>query len=39
LKKLFSNPNLGLRWLRNVGLALTDETGWLKQALMRHAIQ
>ncbi len=39
LKKLFSNPNPGLRWLRNAGLALTDETGWLKQALMRHAIQ
>ena len=39
LKKLFSNPNPGLRWLRNTGLALTDETGWLKQALMRHAIQ
>lgn len=39
LKKLFTNPNPGLRWLRNAGLALTDETGWLKQALMRHAIQ
>jgi ubiquinone biosynthesis UbiH/UbiF/VisC/COQ6 family hydroxylase len=39
LKKLFSNPNPALRWLRNAGLVLTDETGWLKQALMRHAIQ
>lgn len=39
LKKLFSNPNPALRWLRNAGLDLTDETGWIKQALMRHAIQ
>lgn len=39
LKKLFNNPNLALGWLRNTGLVLTENQNWLKQALMRHAIQ
>jgi ubiquinone biosynthesis UbiH/UbiF/VisC/COQ6 family hydroxylase len=39
LKKLFNNPSPALAWLRNTGLAFTDSQDWLKQALMRHAIQ
>jgi len=39
LKKLFNNPSPALAWLRNTGLAFTDSQEWLKQALMRHAIQ
>lgn len=37
LKGLFNDAGLG--WLRNTGLSLTDSQGWLKQALMRHAVQ
>lgn len=39
LKKLFGSEDALLRWLRNTGLSLTDQQNWLKQALMRHAIQ
>lgn len=39
LKKLFNNDVPGLQWLRNTGLDLTDRQEWLKQALMRHAMQ
>ena len=39
LKKLFAHPSPAARWLRNTGLTLTDGQGWLKQALMRHAIR
>jgi 2-polyprenyl-6-methoxyphenol hydroxylase-like FAD-dependent oxidoreductase len=39
LKKLFNNTSPALAWLRNTGLALTDSQDWLKQALMRHAVQ
>lgn len=39
LKKLFNNSSPALAWLRNTGLAFTDSQEWLKQALMRHAIQ
>jgi ubiquinone biosynthesis UbiH/UbiF/VisC/COQ6 family hydroxylase len=37
LKGLFNDASLG--WLRNTGLSLTDSQNWLKQALMRHAVQ
>lgn len=39
LKSLFTQVNPGVRFLRNTGLALTDSQDWLKQALMRHAVQ
>jgi ubiquinone biosynthesis UbiH/UbiF/VisC/COQ6 family hydroxylase len=39
LKRLFNNPDPVLRGLRNTGLGLTDSQSWLKQALMRHAVQ
>lgn len=39
LKKLFASDEALVRWLRNTGMSLTDGQGWLKQALMRHAIQ
>ncbi len=39
LKKLFGNADPGLRRVRNTGLALADRQGWLKQALLRHAVQ
>ena len=39
LKKLFNNAASGLEGLRNLGLTLTDHQEWLKQALMRHAVQ
>lgn len=39
LKALFSKPDPLLRGLRNVGLGVTDSQDWLKQALMRHAVQ
>ncbi len=39
LKKLFTSPDPVARTLRNAGLGLTDSQDWLKQALMRHAIQ
>lgn len=39
LKKLFGSKNGLVRWLRNTGLSMTDSQNWLKQALMRHAIQ
>lgn len=39
LKKLFASEDGLVRWLRNTGLSLTDSQNWLKQALMRHAIQ
>ena len=39
LKKLFTNADPALRFLRNAGLGFTDSQDWLKQALMRHAVQ
>ncbi|MGQ9685812.1 MAG: FAD-dependent monooxygenase [Thiobacillaceae bacterium] len=39
LKKLFNNHAPGLEWLRNTGLHITDRQEWLKQALMRHAVE
>lgn len=39
LKRLFNNDDPRLAWLRNAGLTLTDGQDWLKQALMRHAVQ
>jgi ubiquinone biosynthesis UbiH/UbiF/VisC/COQ6 family hydroxylase len=39
LKQLFTNTDPALAWLRNTGLALSDDQDWLKQALLRHAIQ
>ncbi|TCJ11741.1 FAD-dependent oxidoreductase [Parasulfuritortus cantonensis] len=39
LKSLFTNPDPMLRGLRNAGLGLTNGQDWLKQALMRHAVQ
>lgn len=39
LKKLFASDEALLRWLRNTGMTMTDGQAWLKQALMRHAIQ
>lgn len=39
LKSLFTRPDPAVRFLRNTGLALTDSQDWLKQALMRHAVQ
>lgn len=37
-KRLFSNNNEPLRWLRNQGMNLTDKLPLLKQALIYHAI-
>lgn len=39
LKKLFTNADPAARALRNAGLGLTNSQDWLKQALMRHAVQ
>lgn len=39
LKTLFTQADPALRYLRNAGLGLTDGQDWLKQALMRHAVQ
>lgn len=39
LKGLFNNDAALLEWMRNTGLSLTDRQEWLKQALMRHAIE
>lgn len=39
LKKLFNNADPAVRGLRNAGLGLTNGQDWLKQALMRHAVQ
>jgi 2-polyprenyl-6-methoxyphenol hydroxylase-like FAD-dependent oxidoreductase len=39
LKKLFTNADPALRGLRNAGLDMTNGRDWLKQALMRHAVQ
>jgi ubiquinone biosynthesis UbiH/UbiF/VisC/COQ6 family hydroxylase len=39
LKRLFNNDDPLLAWLRNAGLDLTDRQDWLKQALLRHALQ
>jgi len=39
LKTLFTHADPTLRTLRNVGLGLTNGQDWLKQALMRHAVQ
>jgi ubiquinone biosynthesis UbiH/UbiF/VisC/COQ6 family hydroxylase len=39
LKSLFTQADPALRYLRNAGLGLTDGQDWLKQALMRHAVQ
>lgn len=37
LKALFNDSRT--TWLRNAGLSLTDRQDWVKQALMRHAVQ
>lgn len=39
LKRLFNNADPAARALRNAGLDLTNGQDWLKQALMRHAVQ
>ena len=39
LKRLFTNADPVVRALRNTGLGLTNGQDWLKQALMRHAVQ
>lgn len=39
LKSLFTHADPALRGLRNAGLAITNGQDWLKQALMRHAVQ
>jgi ubiquinone biosynthesis UbiH/UbiF/VisC/COQ6 family hydroxylase len=39
LKQLFTNADPVMRGLRNTGLGLTNGQDWLKQALMRHAVQ
>lgn len=39
LKRLFNNEDPLFAWLRNAGLSLTNGQDWLKQALMRHAVQ
>lgn len=38
LQKLFNNGNPLLKLARNVGLGLTNRQGWLKKALIRHAL-
>jgi 2-octaprenylphenol hydroxylase len=37
-KRLFSQRQLPLRWLRNTGMRLVDQSGPLKTQLMRHAL-
>ncbi len=37
-KRLFEQPALPLRWLRNAGMRGVDRAGPLKQRLMRHAM-
>jgi 2-octaprenylphenol hydroxylase len=39
LKTLFNNADPVVCGLRNAGLGLTNSQDWLKQALMRHAVQ
>ncbi|BCL75936.1 ubiquinone biosynthesis hydroxylase UbiH [Jeongeupia sp. HS-3] len=38
LQKLFNNRNPLLKTLRNTGLGLTDSLPWIKQQLIRHAM-
>ncbi|AOY00058.1 UbiH/UbiF family hydroxylase [Jeongeupia sp. USM3] len=38
LQKLFNNRNPILKTLRNAGLGLTDSLPWIKQQLIRHAM-
>jgi 2-octaprenylphenol hydroxylase len=38
LKRLFSNSDPGLSWLRRTGLALADRSGPLKRSLIEHAM-
>ncbi|WP_035061075.1 UbiH/UbiF family hydroxylase [Andreprevotia chitinilytica] len=38
LQKLFNNANPWLKPLRNLGLGLTDSMPWIKQQLIRHAM-
>jgi ubiquinone biosynthesis UbiH/UbiF/VisC/COQ6 family hydroxylase len=38
LKELFGKQNAAVGALRNVGLSLTNRAGWVKQALIRHAV-
>lgn len=38
LQKLFNNGNPLLKAARNFGLSLTNRQGWLKKALIRHAL-
>jgi 2-octaprenyl-6-methoxyphenol hydroxylase len=37
LNRLFSNDNLPLRALRDLGLAAVDKAPWLKHVLVREA--
>ncbi len=37
-KRLFSERQLPLRWLRNTGMRLVAQSGPLKQQLMKHAM-
>lgn len=38
LKELFGKRNAAVGAMRNLGLSLTNRSGWLKQALIRHAM-
>lgn len=38
LKELFGTSNAAVGAIRNLGLSLTNRTGWLKQRLIRHAL-
>lgn len=38
LKELFGKQNAALGAIRNLGLSLTNRTGWLKQRLIEHAL-
>lgn len=38
LKELFGKQNVVVGAVRNLGLSLTNRAGWVKQALIRHAV-
>lgn len=38
LKELFGKQNAAVGAIRNLGLSLTNRAGWVKQALIRHAV-
>jgi len=37
-KRLFEQPALPVRWLRNAGMRTVSQLGPVKQQLMRHAM-